>query len=130
MKRIFYNAIQTPDGTILESTYTHDYKIHIDKNGEEYMVDGGLEYLRRNANIEPYIELSVDSSSPFEDIRKHFKRGTFDKNRNRIWIPICDMSIGHLENCIKFNEDKGYIKCFANDMYRKEIEYREAHDEK
>lgn len=45
-KRLLYNAIRTPDGTILESWSRNDMATHKDANGQIYMVDGGLEYVR------------------------------------------------------------------------------------
>ncbi len=42
MKEILCNRIQTPDGTILTSHDRHDFKSYVDKNGYEYMVDGGV----------------------------------------------------------------------------------------
>lgn len=51
MERILYNAIMTPDGTILESWSPHDFVTHTDKNGNFYFVDGGLQgYNRRSAH--------------------------------------------------------------------------------
>ncbi len=57
MKKLIRNAIQTPDGTILESRHIHDYVCHTDKNGHYYAVDGGLSYLKR-IGLADYIELS------------------------------------------------------------------------
>ena len=50
MLDILSSRMRTPDGTILESCYRHDYVTHTDANGKEYMLDGGLDYVRSSAN--------------------------------------------------------------------------------
>jgi hypothetical protein len=49
MDKILSNRMRTPDGTILESKHRHDYVTHLDANGNEYMLDGGLAYVRCSA---------------------------------------------------------------------------------
>ena len=62
-EQLISNKIRTPDGTILQSFNRHDYKTYIDANGFEYMVDGGIDYLRRIiVDDAPYEELSVSVS--------------------------------------------------------------------
>jgi len=74
-RQIIYNAIMTPDGTVLESKHRHDYVTHLDKNGEEYMLDGGLDYTRRSINKEEAKDISLYSDAPHEQIRDKVSRG-------------------------------------------------------
>ena len=55
------NRIQTPDGTILWSRYTHDYLEYQDDNGETYVLDGGTDYQRGSVNKVPAKDLSAKS---------------------------------------------------------------------
>ena len=71
MKKLVLNRIRTPDQTVLTSRHRHDYQYHKDKNGEIYMNDGGVEYIRRSINIEPYEDLSLYSDDPFEILREN-----------------------------------------------------------
>lgn len=123
---IILNRIKTPDGTILTSYSVHDYKEHKDLViGEVYTVDGGTKYIRRSANKVPYIEMSIYSDEPFEIIRENFHRGTWDNQGNRVWKKMSEMSDDHLLNCINYNIKLGLPKdCFANQMYKKELDYR------
>jgi len=58
MIKLTRNAIQTPDGTILESYHRHDFRMYTDTiTGETYMVDGGLEYRRGSVNDVPAKDL-------------------------------------------------------------------------
>jgi hypothetical protein len=127
---IVCNRIKTPDGTILESRFRHDWNEHFDEfSKERYFVDGGLDYLKRSINKVPYVEMSLTTDSPFEDVRTIYRRGTFNKAGNLVWIAICDMSDAHLLNAIKYNIEKyGNVYSVANELYRKELEYRRLHN--
>lgn len=79
-KQLIYNALRTPDGTILVSHHRHDYVAHTDANGETYFTDGGTEYIRRAVNTIPAEDLSLYNDEPFEVIREHIYRGGRGKN--------------------------------------------------
>ena len=99
MNKIIYNAIRTPDGTVLVSRHRHDYKTHIDStNGKEYMVDGGFEYLRRNAQ-DDYEELSRYDDEPFEVRRQIVAWGTRGKDglQPLKYVVVAEMETEHIE---------------------------------
>lgn len=104
-KILILNRWKTPDGTILTSRYRHEYVEHTDKNGEYYFVDGGSDYIRMSVNNEKMTDMCVYSNNSFDEIRRVMVRGTFDENNKRIWIPLCNMSNPHLENCITYYSD-------------------------
>lgn len=90
MNNLIYNAIRTPDGTILESKFRHDYKTYTDKNGNEYMIDGGLDYSRRSANGDEVV-LNLYDDEPHNVQSRVLKWGT-----RGISIAIADMSTDHI----------------------------------
>lgn len=129
-KKIVVNMIRTPDGTILQSKHRHDYVEYVDDNGYRYMVDGGLEYLRRNVHKEaPYEELSLYEDDNFEEIRKYHCRGGRGKDGTEQlkWVPLCEMSDAWLRACIEFNGSHHLSGAVTNKMYEKELEYRKEH---
>ena len=125
-KQIIQNAIKTPNGTILVSNHTHDFQSYVDPtNGEYYMVDGGLDYLKRSgAN---YTELAVYEDDSFEELRLKYMRGGRGKDGIEAvkYTPISEMSDEWLLNAIKYNSDRGIPNCLANKMYSKELAYRQ-----
>lgn len=102
MEKIVYNALRTPDGTVLESRSRHDYKTYTDANGKEYMVDGGLDYLRRNAH-DDYVDLSVCLDDGHEQVREALKWGTRGPNGDQPlkYIKLCDMDTDHIQACLE-----------------------------
>lgn len=101
--KLLANRIITPDGTTLQSYHVHHYNTYIDANGLEYMVDGGLEYCRRNLHHEaPYIEASVYDTDPHEVIRDAFHWGTRGKDGKQPvqFKPISSLSNMHIHNII------------------------------
>lgn len=129
---IIYNAIQTPDGTILESTHRHDYVTHVDANGETYMVDGGCDYLRRSVNEVPAKDLTMylEPWSPefHEKARKVVKRGGRGKDGTQplTWVPICEMNDNWVLATIEYNTLRGFTignNWFTN-LLHEEMHYR------
>jgi hypothetical protein len=135
-EQIIYNAIQTPDGTIISSDHRHDYVTHNDKNGKTYGVDGGQDYLRRIGDISDCKDLSMYlepwSSEFHERARKVVKRGGRGKNGDQplTWVPICEMNDNWVLATIDYNTDRGMpveTNWFTN-LLVKEQEYRELYD--
>lgn len=130
-RTIILNQIKTPDGTVIRSMHRHDYVTHLDANGLQYMVDGGSAYLRRNRHdAAPYEELTIYSDDTFEVIRENFHRGGRGKDGTQplTWVPMSKMSDSWLLACIKYNEELGLGEGFANEMYKKELMYRQENE--
>jgi len=122
--KLLANRIKTPDGTILESMHRHDYKTYIDKNGLEYMVDGGLEYLRRNVqDSAPATEMSVYNTDPHETIREAFKWGTrgIDGKQPLTYVVLKDMTTDHIEAIL---ETQTHITQEIRQVFIDELEFR------
>ena len=120
---ILSNRMRTPDGTILESRYRHDYVTHLDNNGKEYMLDGGLDYVRSSANGDEYL-LTIYTDYPHELIRLHAKWGTYGKQSDQplSYVAIADMETGHLQACL--DTQKSTIRPALYKVMQDELEYR------
>ncbi len=98
MNRLIRNALGTPDGTVLESLYIHDYNTHTDANGKIYMIDGGLEYSRcSNNGDETDMCMYDDQLHPVQ--REVLTWGTRGKEGDKplTYKKIADMETDHLE---------------------------------
>lgn len=128
-KKIIVNMIQTPDGTLLQSKFTHDYQVYKDKNGFTYAVDGGLSYLKRTSdpNAPQYVEKSLYQGDNFEQIRKFFHRRNIHKigEENQKWIPLCKMSDEWLRNVIAYHDEIGVLN-YLTILYDMELDYRKC----
>lgn len=125
--KIFFNAIKTPDGTVLSSRHVHDFVTHEDsKTGKRYGVDGGPDYLRRIGDVNECEDLSITSDSSFEEIRVKFHWGSFGKNgdQKKVDRRLSELSSSHLEAILKninFPHDSTFKKWFEQEVdYRKQ----------
>lgn len=102
MKQLIRNAMQTPDGTILRSWHRHDYVTHLDANGKQYMLDGGIDYIRCSANgDEVYLDLYDDE--PHSVQREILAWGTYGKDGKQPFkrVAIKDMEASHIEAVLR-----------------------------
>jgi hypothetical protein len=103
--KIIQNAVWIPeDNVYLVSSHVHDYRTHKFKDGHEYDVDGGREYIRRgatsfdalNSRVEDYC---LSENSPIKDIREKLlwgSRGKDGKSPLR-YSPIRTLEADHLQ---------------------------------
>lgn len=121
-RNLIYNAIRTPDGTVLVSYHRHDYKSHIDENGETYVLDGGLDYIRTSVNTIPAESLAVYDDAPFEEIREHIHRGGRGINGDEElkYVKLSEINDEWLEAIIKYEEEfrpnNRYLKYYKQEQ--------------
>lgn len=124
---LVYNAIRTPDGTVLESTHKHDCKVYLDTvSNEEYMVDGGNNYTRRYVNVVPYEELSLCISDDHDKVREYFTWGSRGKNADQplTKIKLKDLTEDHIEAILR---TQSHISGTAiEQLFRNELSYRKG----
>ena len=124
---IVRNALQTPDGTTLESHHRHDYQEHTDANGEEYIVDGGLDYIRSTCHKDQ-VSLVVTYGEGHEKVRNATTWGTYGKSGTEPlqYKRISDMSTNHLEAVLANVRN---IRPVISQVMRDELVYRKEHED-
>lgn len=92
------NSIQTPDGTVLISRHVHNYVTHVDANGKEYMLDGGLDYCRRSAHGDE-VDLCIYDDEPHDVQRSVIEWGTYgpDGDQPLTRVKVADMDTSHIK---------------------------------
>lgn len=123
---IIRNAMQTPDGTIIESRSRHDYVEHLDAvTGKVYMVDGGLSYLRRSISPDA-VDLSVFLSDGHEAVREALTWGTYGKSGREPLrlVALKDMETDHIQACL--DNVPNMLPQFREGM-ENELNYRDEH---
>jgi len=120
---LILNALRTPDGTVIQSRHRHDYVTYTDANGKTYMVDGGLEYLRRNVH-QDQVDLSLYDDQPHEVQRVVLTWGTYGINGDQplSYIRIADMETGHLEAVLKLNASATHKACMRHELLLRGVE--------
>lgn len=120
---IVYNAIRTPDGTILESRSVYDFVSHSDANGKFYAVDGGLEYLKRCGDRN-YEELSLTLEDEFSKIRDTLQWGTRGKAGDQPLkkVKIKDLDTDHIFSILALR----YLGSKFRIVLEKELEFRKG----
>lgn len=120
--QLVYNALQTPDGTVIHSKYRHDYVCYTDKNGKDYMVDGGNAYLRRSINYDQKdLSKTVGDCKSLDEVASYLHWGVnYDKDMNllpnTVWKPLNELDKDHIKAIV----DGGYCK---NELYLIVFEY-------
>lgn len=122
--RLVRQAIQTPDGTILESRHRHDFVTHKDAvSGETYMVDGGLEYSRGIVNKVPAKDLCVYLEDGIGIVREAITWGTRGKSGGEPlrYVKLCEMSDAHIQACL---ETQTQMHPHYREAFQQELQYR------
>lgn len=110
MRKCIQNMIRCPDGTILKSTWRHDFKGHTQEDGRYYAVDGGLDYTRILHSDDEYTNMQVFDGDPHAYVREVFTwTRCMDAEGNLLDKPepilLKDITNDHLTALIKWTEN-------------------------
>lgn len=125
MTKLIASRVRTPDGTVLQSFHTHDYKTHVDAiTGETYMLDGGISYQRTIINKVPATDMSVYFEDDHELRREAFCWGTRGKGGKDpvVFKPLKDLSSDHIEAIL---DTQHQISDWLRELFVFELDYRE-----
>ena len=128
MKHLLYNALRTPDGTILESRSRHDYIEYKDKvSGEIYILDGGLEYQRMSINEAPAENLAVYTSDEHCKIREVFTWGTYGRDglQPKKYVLLKLLTDEHLAAILR---TQTHLPAEMQNLFQNEILFRDLND--
>ena len=127
MSKTIASFIITPDGTKLQSFHVHDFKTHADKNGEQYMIDGGTEYQHGSVNKEPAEVRLVTMDDPHHLRRKHFHWGSYGKDGKQPlrWIALEDMETEHINAVL---ETQHHLQDWTKQLFNDELQWRISHE--
>ncbi len=126
-RKLLVNKIICPDGTELRSLTVHDFVGHVQADGREYFIDGGLVCQRIGASDEDYIDCTCYTDDPIEKIREHFTwTSVLDENEEVLPFPIQrklkDLDDSHVLVLVKWTS-KDYPKKI-NDVFKQEADFR------
>ena len=121
--KLIRNAMQTPDGTIIESTHRHDYKTYTDANGKTYMVDGGLDYVRRSIH-DDQIDLCLYDDAPHVIQSSILKWGTYGINGDQPlkYVSVAEMDTAHIEAVLELNVNPTLKACMIEELQRRLVD--------
>ena len=121
--KLIRNALQTPDGTIIESRSRHDYVTHTDANGKVYVVDGGLDYQRRSNHGDEQ-DCSVYDTGDHLVRREALTWGSYGAagDQTLTVTTIADMSTDHIKAVIR--NCSSYMNLLIKEVMVAELDHR------
>ena len=128
--KLIRNALQTPDGTIIESKHRHDCRFYTDANGKEYMVDGGLEYLRRSVHADQ-IDMNLYDTESHQVQAKVLTWGSYGirGDQPRRDIPIAEMETSHIKAVLRqCNPTPVLRNCMVSELETRYDNLQHKHD--
>lgn len=123
-EQIIASALVCPDGTVLQSYHRHDYKTHVDAvTGEEYMIDGGTDYVRSNVNKVGAKYITVTMNDAHELRREWFHWGTRGRDGRQplTWKPLKELDTDHIQAIL---DTQTHIPDYLVGLFTEELEFR------
>ena len=129
MNYCLYNAIKTPDGTVLWCKNNHDYQSYKDSvSGEHYMIDGTGYATRRSINIVSPEDLSIWTSDPFKKVRTAKFWGSYGKDGKgeKVILSLEEMEKEHIEAILRTQTQVKGTE--FESLFLQELKYRKIKD--